>query len=156
MGEDGDTTSAFQLRKRCRANRIIGRRIGNKGRRRPNGTEYAIVLRECRRVPASRVGYVLQPTTILRVDDPQYGWRGPSRWNDYGIVRGGYVEAAVPRVIPNLIASADIPDNVEHGAGERIYNDGLAARGYQQVLERTECCTVSACTGASGQCRTGE
>ena len=71
--------------------------------------------------------------------------------NHHRIVRGGYVESAVSRVVPDLIASADVANHVEDGAGEGVYNDRLAAHGYEQVLERTECRTVSARTSAPRQ-----
>src|SRR5438067_21264 len=93
--------------------------ISDAGGRRSDPGKDAISRRQSRDIPKSISWNVLDPLTRIPVDDTEYGLSG-------GVSRS-HIEPVVTAVIPNLITSADLGDDVDEPPINCIQDVGGAA-----------------------------
>src|SRR5213594_801844 len=116
-------------------------RCGSRGSRSRDCSKNVIVSHKRRDISDSWSRHVLNPCARFRVDDAQDGLTGA--------VGRCYVIPVVSRVVPDLIATADLLDHVDDTPIDGVHDVRSAARRYEQALKWPEHDAIHA-AGAAG------
>src|SRR5438094_6856915 len=143
VGEDGDAPGSLEAKRRARA--IVCCRRRRNSCSNLNRGKYVIGFRKGSGVLTPDVRQILEPSASLRIDNAErlYRWSAG--------VGSGHIEAAVTRVVPDLITATHLIDDVDKMAVQRIQNYRLATRRHEKVLERTERYTRGADARGAGE-----
>ena len=99
-----------------------------------------VVLREGDRLPASWIRHIFEPGAGFGVDHAE---RVDRRCTFVG---RGEIEPAVSRIVPVLIATADLRDGGDNLTVKHIQDDRSATR-HEQVMEWAKCLSAGTTVG---------
>src|SRR5262249_38993323 len=123
MSKNGDATGILK-------SKLEAYRCGSRGSRSCDCSENVIVSHKRRRISRSWSRHVLNPLARFAVDDAEDRLAGA--------IGRGYIKSVVARVVPNLIATADLRDHIDDTAIDGIHDIRSAARGDEQALKWPE------------------
>src|SRR6185295_6817096 len=128
MCKHRDASSPDQTKLNARTPRVFHHR---RHRSCHDGKDVVILSKGCG-ISSPDILDILQPRAGLRIDDAKrlYRWRA-GIWSSH-------IETTITGVVPHLIATADLFDDIEHVTAERAEDDRRAARRHQKMLKRPE------------------